>query len=117
MTVKRILFTLIYLLAPGGLVLIIAQLDSSSSLFWVAVGAVYLLTLCGVVYFFMRRPVHVVAFLSGLALSPVPVFVYERMLNSEYLPNFIAVLSMVYYAFPFLLVSAVILIVIYLRGR
>lgn len=110
-------FALLYLLMPSILVLSLAYTDSSSFLFWIFVAIIYLTTIVGLFLYFKLRPCNFLAPLTGLIISPSLVFVYEYKLNSYFMKYLLTVLSTIYYALPFALISTIVFIIIKIKRK
>jgi len=114
---KKILFTLLYLITPSIFVLSLEYPDSSSTLFWILITIVYLATIVGLFLYFKFRPCNFLALFIGLLVSPSLVFIYEHSLNSYFMEYLLTVLSTVYYALPLTLLSTIVFIIIKIKRK
>lgn len=105
---KRIIFSLLYLIIPSILISTLGYMDSAGSLFLIFVVCIYLLLIAGLIFYFKFRLCGFPALLSGLILSPALVFIYESIQNSEYFKYLVTVLSAVYCALPLAIIATVI---------
>ena len=117
MKLKRVLFLLAFMLAPGVLIVMLKFFEYLLFLFWTFVVIIYVITVTAVILHFKYKPCSFWGLFTGLLISPFFVFVYEKIQNSEYLPYLLTILSTVYYALPFSVILMVIFITIKIKDR